>query len=246
MIHIAGLSRTYRSFWSGARSVRALEGVSLDVAPGTALGLIGLNGAGKTTLIRLLLGYIAPTAGSIAVGGLAPRRYVERNGIAYVPERVAIPGRWTVEGALQAYAMMGNLGDDASERVAAALLRLGLDELRDRRVARLAKGNLQRLAIAQALLCERELLILDEPTDGLDPIWIAGLRSIIAEWRAAEPRRTVIIASHNLPQLERIVDRIVVLHEGRILSDFLIDREQPGEPLEDTFLRLLRAGAEAA
>jgi ABC-2 type transport system ATP-binding protein len=89
-------------------------------------------------------------------------------------------------------------------------------------------------------------LILDEPTDGLDPIWIAGLRSIIAEWRAAEPRRTVIIASHNLPQLERIADRIVVLHEGRILSDFLIDREQPGEPLEDTFLRLLRAGAEAA
>ena len=105
---------------------------------------------------------------------------MEREGIAYVPERVAIPPQWTVRGALVAYAMLGDLGDDAPERVEAALRRLGLEELADRRVGRLSKGNVQRLAIAQALLGDRELMVLDEPTDGLDPVWIAELRD--ASW----------------------------------------------------------------
>ena len=109
MIRIEEVVKEYRGPFGGAfaRPVRALDGVSLEVAPGSALGLIGLNGAGKSTLLRVLLGYVRPTAGTAAIDGLAPREYAERHGVAYVPERVAIPGQWTVRGALEAYAALG-------------------------------------------------------------------------------------------------------------------------------------------
>jgi ABC-type multidrug transport system ATPase subunit len=246
MIRLAEISHEYRSLWRPGRSVRALEGVSLEISPGEAVGIIGLNGAGKTTLIRLLLGYLHPTSGVVEVAGRPPRRYVETYGIGYVPERVAIPGHWTVEGALQVYALLGNLGEDGPERVEAALALLGLAELRDRRVAGLSKGNLQRLAIAQALVHDRELLVLDEPTDALDPVWIAELRTILDRWRAGDPRRTLLVASHNLPQVERIARRVIVLHEGRVRADFTLGEGASPEPLEDIFLRMVRPETEAA
>nr|MBA4159732.1 ABC transporter ATP-binding protein [Gemmatimonadota bacterium] len=131
--------------------VRALDGVTLQVAPGTALGIVGPNGAGKSTLIRLLLGYLRPTRGEVTVGGLAPRTYAERAGVGYVPERPEIPPRWTVSGAMRAFAALGEV-EPAAERVAEEMRRLGLEGVRDRRVGTLSKGNLQRLALAQALL----------------------------------------------------------------------------------------------
>jgi ABC-type multidrug transport system ATPase subunit len=246
MIRLAEVSHEYRALWRPGRSVRALDAVSLAIAPGEAVGIIGLNGAGKTTLLRLLLGYLRPTTGIVSIADVAPRRYVESHGIGYVPERVAIPGHWTVEGALQAYALLGNAGEDGSERVDAALGRLGLGALRERRVAALSKGNLQRLAIAQALLHDRELLVLDEPTDALDPVWIAELRSILERWRAEDPRRTLLIASHNLPQVERVARRVIVLHEGRVRADLALGEGEAAEPLEDIFLRMVRREAEAA
>lgn len=225
--------------------VRALDGVSLEVAEGSALGIVGLNGAGKSTLLRVLLGYVRPTSGTAEIDGLPPRRYAERHGVSYVPERVAVPGRWTVRGALRAYAMLGDLGADAWGRVEAAMRRLGLEALADRPVRGLSKGNLQRLAIAQALLGDRRLMILDEPTDGLDPVWIAELREIVGEWRRAEPGRVVVVASHNLPEVERIAGRALVLHQGRIRRE--IDLTAPGRPsLEEEFLGFVRRLEEAA
>jgi ABC-2 type transport system ATP-binding protein len=245
MIRLTEITKEYGGGpWARGRVVRALAGVSLEVAPGTALGVIGLNGAGKSTLLRLLLGYVRPTAGEASIRDLPPREYAERHGIAYVPERVAIPGQWTVRGALMAYAMLGDL-EDAPDRVDAALRRLGMEELADRKVGRLSKGNLQRLAIAQALLGDRELMVLDEPTDGLDPVWIAELRRIVADWRAADPTRTLIVASHNLPEVERIADRVVVLHEGRVREALeLGSGAHPG--LEEFFLRTVGAGTGGA
>ena len=243
MIQLTDLIKDYRS--PLRRPVRALDGVTLSVAPGTALGIIGVNGAGKSTLLRTLLGYARPTSGEARIAGLAPRAYAERHGIGYVPERVAIPRRWTVRGALRAYAMLGDLGDDARERVDAAIARLGLGELEDRPVGALSKGNLQRLAIAQTLLADRKLMVLDEPTDGLDPLWIAELRRIVAEWRAADPERVLIIASHNLAEVERTTDRALVLHAGRIREDLPLGTA--GAPsLEERFLRLLAVWSAAA
>lgn len=245
MIRLAELSHVYRSLLRRRPSVRALDRLSLELDAGSAIGLIGMNGAGKTTLVRVLLGYLQPASGSATIDGHAPRAYVERHGIGYVPERVAIPGRWTVEGALQAYAMLGDVGEDGPERVEGALTRLGLEEIRSRRVASLSKGSLQRLAIAQAILCDRQILVLDEPTDGLDPVWMAELRTILEEWRAAAPGRILIVASHDLPMVERVASRAIVLHAGRVLAD--LELGSAGRPpLEETFLRLVREEQAAA
>jgi ABC-type multidrug transport system ATPase subunit len=239
MIHLESVTKNYGR-------VRALDGVTLDVAPGSALGIVGLNGAGKSTLLRLLLGYVNASSGTVRIDGLPPREYAQRHGVAYVPERVAIPRGWTVRVALTAYAMLDGLGSEATERVDTAIDRLGLSPLADRRVGALSKGNLQRLAIAQMLLSPRRLMVLDEPTDGLDPVWVAELRKIVAEWRAEDAERVLVIASHNLPEVERLADRVVVLHAGRIRAQ--IERGEMGAPggLEERFLRLVAGWEEAA
>jgi ABC-type multidrug transport system ATPase subunit len=215
MIELTELVKEYpASVLRPAPPVRALAGVTLRVERGTALGVVGLNGAGKSTLLRILLGYAKPTAGEVSIDGLAPRAYAEHHGIAYVPERVTIPRGWTVEGALRAYAMFAGIGDRAWERVRVVLHRVGLDSIAGRRVSALSKGNLQRLAIAQALLAERKLMVLDEPTDGLDPLWVAGLRDMIHEWRSEDPDRVLILASHNLTEVEKLAGRVILLHNG--------------------------------
>lgn len=213
--------------------VRALDGVTLRVDPGSSLGIVGLNGAGKSTLIRILLGYTRPTSGSVSIGGADPRGYVESRGIAYVPERATLPPGWKVRYTLGTFAMLGDVPGDVWQRVDGALERLGLAPLADRRVGDLSKGNVQRVAIAQALLADRSVMVLDEPGDGLDPVWIAELRTIVEEWRAADPSRIVIVASHTLPEIERIADTILLLHNGRIEADL---SPRDGRSLEESFL----------
>ena len=236
MIELTDVTRTFRGGPFGVGpAIRALDGVSLRIGAGEAVGVVGLNGAGKSTLLRTLLGFIRPTSGDARIGeGREPRAYVERYGIAYVPEHPAIPRGWTVRGALRAYAMMGNLGADAWQRVDGALERLGLGALAERRIGGLSKGNLQRVALAQAILGDRQLMVLDEPTDGLDPVWISELRAIVAEWRAADPARALVIASHNLAELERMTERVILLHKGRIAGEL---RPTSAGGLEPLFLR---------
>ena len=216
MIHLAEATKEYGGGWGlPGRRVLALDRFSLDVPAGTALGIVGPNGAGKSTLIRLLLGYLHPSAGEITIGGIAPRSYAERHGVGYVPERVAIPPRWTARHALRAFAALGEV-ENGEMRIERELERWGLEEAADRRVGALSKGMLQRLALAQALLGERVLLILDEPTDGLDPEWIVRTREILRKWKGDNPERVLLFASHNLHEVERIADRVAVLEGGRL------------------------------
>ncbi|MBV9774151.1 MAG: ABC transporter ATP-binding protein [Gemmatimonadetes bacterium] len=217
MIELSEVVKEYRAPpWRAAEGrVRALDGISLRVEPGTALGIVGPNGAGKSTLIRILLGYLRPSSGTVRIGGVAPRAYVERHGIGYVPESVAIPPRWTTRGTLEGFAALGDL-PDAGARVDATLELLGLTALARRRVGALSKGNLQKLSLAQALLAPRRLLLLDEPLNALDPVWVARLRGVLADWRAADPERIMLVVSHNLNELERAVDRVAVIAGGRV------------------------------
>jgi ABC-2 type transport system ATP-binding protein len=208
--------------------VRALDGVTLHVPPGAAVGVVGPNGAGKSTLIRLLLGYLAPTRGGVQVGGMLPRDYAERRGVAYVPDRISIPPAWTVRGALHAFAALGEV-ERPAERTERVMRKLGLTELAGRRVAALSKGNLQRLAIAQALLGDRKVMVMDEGTDGLDPEWVARVREMLAEWRRADPERVLVYASHDLDEVERVADQAVVLSEGRLRE--VVDLRGGGGPL---------------
>jgi ABC-2 type transport system ATP-binding protein len=213
--------------WRG-EGVRALDGVTLHAPPGAAVGIVGPNGAGKSTLIRLLLGYLHPSGGGVEIGGMLPRDYAERHGVAYVPDRVEIPRSWTVRRALEAFAALGEV-DGAQARIEREMARLGLAELEGRRVAALSKGNLQRLALAQALLGDRKVMILDEATDGLDPEWVARVREIVTAWREADPERVLLFASHDLEEVERVADQVVVLQAGRVRE--VIDLTQGHGPV---------------
>lgn len=244
MIELENVRHRYRTLLPGRGATRALDGVSLSLDEAGVVGLVGVNGAGKTTLLRILMGFLRPREGRVAIAGMEPRAYVQRHGIGYVPERVAIPPGWTVEGALRAYGMMGDAGEDLAERVGDGISRFGLAGAERRRVGALSKGNLQRLALAQALLGERRLLILDEPTDGLDPLWTAELRVILEEWRSGDPRRLAIVATHDLHFLERVADRVVMLHQGKVVAS-LTGGESAGGGLERIFLERVRGEVRA-
>ena len=216
MIHLDDVAKEYGGWLARRRSrVRALDGVTLHVPPGTVMGIVGPNGAGKSTLIKLLLGYLRPTHGTVRIGGMEPRAWAQTRGVAYVPELPTIPGAWTVGYAMRFFASLGELVDP-DPQIAAALERVGMTGMEGRKIRALSKGMLQRVAIAQALMGTREVMVLDEPTSGLDPEWIAELRAIVAEWRAAAPNRVALIASHDLDELERTADRVVVLSEGKV------------------------------
>lgn len=214
MIRFADVSKTYRPLLS-RREVRAVDGFSLEVAAGEVLGIAGPNGAGKSTLLSLALGFLRPTAGQVTIDGVTPAAFVRRNGIAYLSELVTIPPWWTVQGALRRYATLtGVPGPAVAERVEAVIDRLGIDEHRRKQVKQLSKGNLQRLGLAQTLLSDSPVVILDEPTHGLDPLWTQRFRDIVGELR--RPDRAVVIASHNLDELERLADRVAILDRGRL------------------------------
>ncbi len=230
MIALEGVTKVYRSLLR-RRPVRAVDGFSLEVRTGEVFGVAGPNGAGKSTLIAMLLGFLRPTEGRVRVDGLDPRAYVETRGVGYLSELVNIPPTWTTRRALDRYAVLAGVpAAERAARVEAAIGRLGLDEHRRKKVKHLSKGNLQRLGLAQALLSESDLIVLDEPTHGFDPIWTQRFREIARGLR--RPGRTVLIASHNLDELERVADRVGIIDRGRLQRIAVI-----GEPSAAAALR---------
>jgi ABC-type multidrug transport system ATPase subunit len=214
VIELEGVSKLYVSLFRRLR-VQALSDLTLSIPRGEVFGIAGPNGAGKSTMLSILLGYLNPSSGSATIDRQRPRHYIERNGIAYLTELVAIPPRWTTEAALHRFAAMSDLPRPlARDRVARSLATLGLEEHRRKQIRQLSKGNLQRVGIAQALIGDSDLVIFDEPTHGLDPVWTQKFRDIVRELR--RPSRTIIIASHNLDELERLTDRVAILSQGRL------------------------------
>ncbi len=198
MIVFDHVGKRYRS-WRG-RDVLALEEFSVEIGAGEVFGIAGPNGAGKSTLISLLLGFLGPSTGALHIQGLAPRRYVERHGVGYLSELVNIPPAWRVTSVLRRYGLLaGVAAPRLDERVEWALDSLGLQEHSGTRVRQLSKGNLQRLGLAQALLGDTRMIVLDEPTHGLDPLWTQRFRDIVDRLR--RPDRAILIASHNLERL---------------------------------------------
>lgn len=211
MIAFDHVGKRYRSFTG--REVRALDDLALELQAGEVFGLAGPNGAGKTTLIALLLGFLGPSEGTVRIGGLEPRRFIEQHGIGYLSELVNIPPSWRVDDALRRYAVLAGVsGAQRRARVDEAIDRLGLAEHRGKRVKQLSKGNLQRLGLAQALLCEEQVVVLDEPTHGLDPVWTQRFRDVVSALRRDD--RVILIASHNLDELARLADRVGILDHG--------------------------------
>jgi ABC-type multidrug transport system ATPase subunit len=214
VIELQGVSKRYVSLVRRLK-VQALADLTLSIPRGEVFGIAGPNGAGKSTMLSILLGYLHPSSGTATIDGQSPRHYIERSGVSYLTELGAIPPRWTTAAALRRFAAMSDLpGPLARERVEYSLATLGLEEHRHKQIRQLSKGNLQRVGIAQALIADSDLVIFDEPTHGLDPVWTQKFRDVVTDLR--RPSRTIIIASHNLDELERLTDRVAILSGGRL------------------------------
>jgi ABC-2 type transport system ATP-binding protein len=209
------LSKNYVTDWSGHRW-RALDRVSFAVPRGTVCGLVGPNGSGKTTTLKLFAGLTTPTAGLCEVAGLPVGRAVRERRIGFAPESPAFPGFLAADDYLEQTARVAGFARTAAQEAAAAGLALtGLAEAGRRRIGGFSKGMRQRLAIAQAVLTDPEVVLLDEPAAGLDPRAVEQLADIIRRLRGSG--RTVLLSSHFLPQVEELCDQVVLLEKGRVL-----------------------------
>ncbi len=216
-IEVRNLHKTYRGGLFG-RSVQALRGVSLQVGRGEIFGLLGPNGAGKTTLIKILLGIVRRTGGQAMLLGKAAGRRISRQEVGYLPENHRIPRHHTGNSALEFYAALSHMSGAEIRRRRPELLKLvGLSEWGKASVRQYSKGMLQRLGLAQALMHDPQLLILDEPTDGVDPVGRAELRTLLVELK--ERGKTIFINSHLLQEIELVCDRVAILHKGLVVAE---------------------------
>ncbi|MFP4431877.1 MAG: ABC transporter ATP-binding protein [Spirochaetaceae bacterium] len=211
MIEVGEVTKRY-----GA--VEAVRGVSFEVEPKEIVGLLGPNGAGKTTLMRILTCYHFPTAGRVMINNhdvyTDPIRIKES--IGYLPESSPVYGELTVSEYLQFVADARSIPrEEQVDRIASTLQTCGLTSVLHRPIEQLSKGFKQRVGLAQAILHDPEILILDEPTTGLDPNQIAEIRRLI---RRLGTEKTVILSTHILQEVEAVCDRVMILNEGRIVA----------------------------
>lgn len=211
MIEVEGLTRFY-----GPKA--AIEEVSFEVAKGEVVGFLGPNGAGKTTTMRILACFMPPTSGTARVAGfdIGKDSLEVRRRIGYLPESVPLYGDMTVRQYLTFVAeAKGVPRPERPARVAGVTERCLLTDVQDRLIRNLSKGYRQRVGLAQALVGNPEVLILDEPTLGLDPKQIIEIRSLIRDMRG---ERTVILSTHILPEVSMVCQRVIIINEGRIVA----------------------------
>lgn len=231
------------SFTRNGTSFPALDNLNAVVKEGQVFGLLGPNGAGKTTLMHVLLGFTAPTSGQAAIFGTDVRHSITRRRIGYLPEHPDTYRFLTARELLQAAGrLFGMPRDDLQRRTAELLERLDLGDAADRLAGTFSRGMLQRVCLAQALINDPDLVILDEPTGGMDPFGRLEIRELIADLRARG--KTVLLASHELSEVELVCDAIVILYKGRaIASGVTADLIPDGESLERFFIRTIQTAA---
>jgi ABC-2 type transport system ATP-binding protein len=211
-IRVRGLTRRF-----GDRL--AVDGLDLDVPAGTRFGLLGANGAGKTTLIRMVTGFLLPSAGSVLVFGRSPLREPARvrRDLGFVMETSRLYPELRVRGFLRfAGGARGLAGDALGEAVARVISRFELAPVADRLVGNLSKGYQQRVSLAQAFLHDPPLVIVDEPTGGLDPVQQIAVQDVLAELAGD---RTLVLCTHDLLEARRLTSRVAVLAAGRLLRE---------------------------
>jgi ABC-2 type transport system ATP-binding protein len=198
---------------------RAVDGVSLRIAAGEVYGLIGPNGSGKSTTMKALLGLVAPTAGRCAIFGKDSLQVDSRNDVGFLPENPYFYKHLTGAETLRFYGKLCGLGGE--DRVGELLELVDLPHARDRRVGGYSKGMLQRIGLAQALIQEPRLVILDEPTAGVDPVGSRQIRDLI--WKLKERGITVFLCSHLLEQVQEVCDHVGIIFRGKMIREGRLD-----------------------
>ena len=212
MIEAQELTRRYGDF-------TAVDGVSFSIAEGEIVGLLGPNGAGKTTTIRMITGFLPPSEGRITVAGkdLSNEAIAVRRALGYLPENVALYDEMRVVEYLAYRARLEGVGrSQARDRIADALGRCLLDDVRHQIIGTLSKGYRQRVGLATAILHRPEVLVLDEPTIGLDPKQIVAIRELIRELGRES---TLVLSTHILPEVELLCDRVLIIDRGRVVAE---------------------------
>jgi ABC-2 type transport system ATP-binding protein len=206
-----GLTKTYKR-----GKIQALKALDLQVPKGCAFGLLGPNGAGKSTLVKTLLGIVSATSGSATLLGEDFRRVESRRSVGYLPEGHRFPSYLTGRTLCNYFGRLSGLrGDTLTREIDEKLELVGMKEWADTKVSKYSKGMAQRVGLAQAMLGNPKLLLLDEPTDGVDPVGRMELRKVIQRQR--EKGVTVFFNSHLLSEVEQVCDRVAIMHHGLIL-----------------------------
>ena len=232
IVELKDVTKTFRDFWLRP-TVKAVNGLSLSVGRGEVFGLLGPNGSGKSTTIKMLLGLLSPTSGSIALFGRSPRSVEARQKLGYLPELSYLHPFLTARETLGYYAGLCGLSRrTAAERTRQLLEMVGLSDVATRPVGGFSKGMARRVALAASLVGKPELLVLDEPTSGLDPISTKEVKTLVKALAAGG--MTVLTTSHLLADAEDICDRVMIVNHGASVAEGKVS--ELGTSLEEFFL----------
>src|SRR5208283_5048513 len=214
VVSVRGLTKVFKDFWNRPKA-RAVDNVDFDVRRGEVFGLLGPNGSGKSTTVKLLLGLLNPTRGHIEVFGHSPRHVQTKSRIGYLPEESYLYRYLNSRETLDFFGNLFHLGKGVRDNRAEQLLEMvGLSQVHMRSVGEFSKGMQRRIGLAQALMNDPDLIILDEPTAGLDPIGCREVKDFILA--LARRGKTVLLSSHLLADVEDVCDRVVIYYGGRI------------------------------
>ncbi len=214
VIETRNLSKVYRDFW-GRKKVHALKSLDIEVRPGEIFGLLGPNGSGKSTTIKLILGLLFPTSGRVLVFDQDASETSKNERIGYLPEESYLYKFLTAEETLDFYGRLFDLSaKDRRDRVKQLIEMVGLQGAKHRQLKEYSKGMTRRVGLAQALINDPDLILLDEPTTGLDPIGTREMKDLILGLR--DRGKTVLLCSHQLADVQDVCDRVAILHQGEL------------------------------
>jgi ABC-2 type transport system ATP-binding protein len=220
-VEVKDLVKDFKGSFRGRR-VRAVREVSLQIAPGEVYGLIGPNGSGKSTTMKALLGLLAPTSGSCAIFGRNSLKVDSRREVGFLPENPYFYKHLTAAETVRFYGRLcGMRGRKLRDRIEELLDLVGLTDARNRALRGFSKGMLQRIGLAQALVQDPQLLVLDEPTAGVDPAGSREIRDLILELK--QRGITVFLCSHLLEQVQEVCDRVGIIHDGVMVKEGKLD-----------------------
>ena len=220
-VEVKNLVKDFKGAFRGGK-VRAVRDVSLEIAPGEVYGLIGPNGSGKSTTMKAVLGLVAPTSGSCAIFGKHSTKVDSRGEVGFLPENPYFYKHLSAVETVRFYGRLCGMRGKVLRRRCEEMLELvGLQDARDRRLKGFSKGMLQRIGLAQALVQDPRLLVLDEPTAGVDPSGSREIRDLILTLK--ERGITVFLCSHLLEQVQEVCDRVGIIHRGVLVNEGRLD-----------------------